>query len=155
MKNTFKNRSLITLVLELAERHISKGDKAYIAEVCYQEACKIMSPAWHDDQADITGVDRHALCSLSYSVGRFHTDYKQALSILDEAEIDMDNYLPKESFYSGNGKLIASESLQNIAEHLNSSKCLNYTRKAFVEILNGLGMPESDRRYYKFLMRME
>jgi hypothetical protein len=104
MKNTFKNRSLITKVLELAESHISKGDKAYIAEVCYKEACRIMSPAWNDDQADITGVDRNALGSLFYSVGMYHKDYKQALSILDEAEIDMDNYLPKELFYSGTWK---------------------------------------------------
>jgi hypothetical protein len=82
MKNNYKNRSLIGEVLDLAKRHASEGDMASSAELCYQTACKIMGPAWNNDRADITGADVHALRSLSYSVGVFHTDYKLAEAIL-------------------------------------------------------------------------
>jgi hypothetical protein len=68
---------------------------------------------------------------------------------IGEADISS---LPKESFYSGNGKLVSGESLQNLAEYLYNYRCMNYIREAFVEILDGLDMPDSDRNYYKWVV---
>jgi hypothetical protein len=65
------------------------------------------------------------------------------------------NNLPKESFYSGNGKLISGESLQYLAEHLSDYRCMNFIRKAFVDILDGLEMLDRDRAYYKWVARVE
>jgi hypothetical protein len=58
--------------------------------------------------------------------------------------------IPKKSFYAGNGKLISREALQDLAEHLTNGRCMDYLREAFVEILNGLDMPDDDKNYYKW-----
>jgi hypothetical protein len=84
MKNTVKNRILIGEVLDLAKNHASEGDMASSAKSCYKTACEIMSPAWHNKNADITGADYYALRSLGYSVGMFHPDYKLAKTILSK-----------------------------------------------------------------------
>jgi hypothetical protein len=74
---------------------------------------------------------------------------------IEAADIFYQNYLPKESFYSGNKNLISGEALQNLAEHLNGPHCMNYLREAFIEILDGLNMPENDRAYYKWIAGAE
>jgi hypothetical protein len=86
MKNNYKNRCLIGDVLDLAKRHVSEGEMASSAEVCYKTACNIMAPAWNNNRADILGADRNALRSLRYSVGVFHPDYKLAEKILARAD---------------------------------------------------------------------
>jgi hypothetical protein len=86
MKNTYKNRGLIADVLDLAKSHVKDGAMASSAELCYKTACDIMHPAWHNGRADISGADYHALCSLAYSVGLFHEDYKLASLILAKAD---------------------------------------------------------------------
>jgi hypothetical protein len=64
----------------------------------------------------------------------------------------MDNaYLPEKSFYSGNDRLISCTAPQNLAEHLSNYRCMNYIRKSFAEVLDGLDMSDSDRMYYKAL----
>jgi hypothetical protein len=42
-----------------------------------------------------------------------------------------------------------------MAEHLSDYHCLEYLREAFVEILNGLDMPDSDKNYYKWVAGLE
>jgi hypothetical protein len=69
-------------------------------------------------------------------------------SVRNSGRID-NSYLPKGFSYSGNGKPISGEALQDLAGHLGDYCCTNLIRKAFVDILNGLNMPESDRAYYK------
>lgn len=64
-------------------------------------------------------------------------------------------YLPEQSFYSGNGRLISGTALQGLAEYLGNYRCTNCTRCAFVEILNGLEMPDKDRRYYQLAAGVE
>jgi hypothetical protein len=86
MKNSYKNRCLIGEVLDLAKLHISEGEMASSAKSCYETACNIMAPAWNNDRIDITGADRNALRSLSYSVGVFHFDYKLAEEIFARAD---------------------------------------------------------------------
>jgi hypothetical protein len=76
-------------------------------------------------------------------------------SLGETADISYQNYLPKESFYSGNGKLVSGEALQGLAEHLSYPHCMNYLREAFVEILSGLDMSDSDRNYYKWVVGIE
>jgi hypothetical protein len=71
---------------------------------------------------------------------------------VETADISFQNYLPKESFYSGNKKLVSGEALQSLAEHLCDPHCMDYIREAFTEILNGLDMPDSDRNYYKWVV---
>jgi hypothetical protein len=87
MKNNFKNRGLISRVMDLAKLHVSEGNMASSAEANYKIACDIMGPAWNNDRADITDADYRALRSLSYSVGVFHPDYKMAQTILARAEV--------------------------------------------------------------------
>jgi hypothetical protein len=65
------------------------------------------------------------------------------------------SYLPKKPFYSGNGQLISGEALQILAEHLGDYRCMNFIRRAFADILNGLDMPDSDRAYYKWVAGAE
>jgi hypothetical protein len=78
MENTFKNRQLIADVLSLAKSHLGEGEMASSAELCYKTAHDIMCRTLHNDHADITGADYHALRSLAYSVGLSHPDYKIA-----------------------------------------------------------------------------
>jgi hypothetical protein len=73
-------------------------------------------------------------------------------AIVTKTEITND-YTPEESFYSGNGKLISGDALQNLAETL--FYCMSHTRKAFGEILDSLDMPDDDRAYYKWVAGVE
>ncbi|MDR2394432.1 MAG: hypothetical protein LBD93_09815 [Treponema sp.] len=64
-------------------------------------------------------------------------------------------YLPEQSFYSGNDRLIAGTALQSLAEHLSDYRCMHFIRKAFVEILAGLEMSDGDRDYYSWLAGLD
>jgi hypothetical protein len=72
------------------------------------------------------------------------------------AETGINNgYMPEKSFYSGSEKLISAAALQDLAEHLSSYRCMDYVRKAFAEVLDGLDMPGGDRAYYKWIAGIE
>ena len=64
-------------------------------------------------------------------------------------------YLPEQLFYSGNGSLISGTALQGLAEYLSNYRCMNCTRKDFVEVLDGLDMSERERTYYKAVAGVE
>jgi hypothetical protein len=70
------------------------------------------------------------------------------VNLIDESPKRERRNRPEKSFYSGNGRLIAGKSLDDLAEHLSDHRCMNFIRKAFVDILNGLEMSDEDRAYY-------
>ena len=87
MKNNYQNRQLIARVMDLAKAWLGNNDSA---EVCYKDACQLMSPLWGKERADdnINYAGQRALESLRYSVGMDHPDYKLAVAILTESKAE-------------------------------------------------------------------
>jgi hypothetical protein len=77
------------------------------------------------------------------------------VDLMDTARNRERNSGTEQSFYSGNGNLIDGESLQDLAEHLGSNRCMDYLRRAFADILNGLDMPDNDKNYYRRIAGVE
>ena len=72
MKNTASK------TIELATRNIGKGSMVSSAELCLSDARSQFG------KGDYGCANSRALASLSYSVGRFHEDWRAAAGMLTE-----------------------------------------------------------------------
>jgi hypothetical protein len=68
-------------------------------------------------------------------------------------EVD-ETYERQKSFYSGNGNPIDANSIEGLAEHIRGLSGRS-VRNAFIDILEGLEMSDSDRAYYKWMAGAE